>query len=72
MLLQNIHKYGYENLLSLKEKDFQKIIKEQGFSVSLKGNPAMRKAIWKSSPNLDIQICEIEFSKSKEDGKEIL
>ena len=65
------HAAGVDNLLSLKEKDLQKIIKEKGLDAPLKGNPAMRKAIWSAEPNLDIQECEIEVSKAKEDGKEI-
>ncbi|QIR14580.1 AAA family ATPase [Shewanella aestuarii] len=37
---------GVSNLLELKEKDLQKIIKDQGIDSALKGNPLMRKAIW--------------------------
>lgn len=62
---------GVDNLLSLKEKELQKIIKEKALDVPLKGNPAMRKAIWKAVENLQIKECEIEVSKTKEDGKEI-
>lgn len=60
-----------ENLLSLKEKDLQKIIKDKNIHAPLKGNPAMRKAIWNSVEDLNLQITEIEVSKTKEDGKEI-
>ena len=60
-----------ENLLSLKEKDLQKIIKEKGIDAPLKGNPLMRKAIWGSIADLNLQETEIEVSKAKEDGKEI-
>ena len=35
----------FENLLSLKEKELQKIIKDRGIESPLKGNPIMRKAI---------------------------
>ena len=62
---------GVENLLSLKEKDLQKIIKTKGIASPLKGNPAMRKAIWKSVSDLDLKVKDIEVSKAKEDGKEI-
>lgn len=62
---------GVENLLSLKEKELQKIIKEKGLQVPLKGNPTMRKAIWSTVDDLQLRTCEIEVSKTKEDGKEI-
>ncbi len=62
---------GVENLLSLKEKDLQKIIKDKDIDVPLKGNPLMRKAIWASIADLNLQETEIEVSKAKEDGKEI-
>lgn len=60
-----------ENLLSLKEKELQKIIKDKKIEAPLKGNPAMRKAIWNSIAELNLQEIEIEVSKTKEDGKEI-
>lgn len=60
-----------QDLWSLKEKDLQKIVKEKGLDVALKGNPSMRKAIWSSIDNLDIKETEVEVSKIKEDGKEI-
>lgn len=62
---------GIENLLSLKEKELQKLIKEKELDAPLKGNPTMRKAIWNSVEDLQLQECEIEVSKAKEDGKEI-
>lgn len=62
---------GVDNLLSLKEKELQQIIRDKALGVPLKGNPAMRKAIWNSVENLQIKECEIEVSKTKEDGKEI-
>lgn len=60
-----------DNLLSLKEKELQRIIKDKGINVPLKGNPQMRKAIWASIDNLNVKETEIEVSKAKEDGKEI-
>ena len=62
---------GVDNLLSLKEKELQKIIKEKGLDVPLKGNPAMRKAIWEAIEDLQLQTYDIEVSKTKEDGKDI-
>ncbi|MGO5940209.1 ATP-binding protein [Akkermansia muciniphila] len=61
----------FENLISLKEKDLQKIIRSKGINAPLKGNPSMRKAIWHSTPELNIQKTEIEVSKIKEEGREI-
>ena len=61
----------FENLLSLKEKELQKIIKDRGIESPLKGNPIMRKAIWNSFEKLNIREKEIEIFKAKEDGKEI-
>lgn len=60
-----------KDLLSLKEKELQKIIKDKGIDGPLKGNPLMRKAIWASIEDLHLQVTEIEVSKAKEDGKEI-
>ena len=62
---------GVENLLSLKEKELQKIIKDKGIDSTLKGNPSMRKAIWNSVGNLELTEKEIEISKAKEDEKNI-
>ena len=62
---------GLGNLISLKEKDLQKIIRENGIDAPLKGNPAMRKAIWGSTEDLNIKETEIEVSKTKEDAKAI-
>ncbi len=38
---------GFQNLLELKEKDLQSKVKELKLEVPLKGNPGMRKAIWR-------------------------
>ena len=62
---------GVEDLLSAKEKDLQKIIKDLGIDSPLKGNPKMRKAIWASKDDLCLDVCEIEISKTKGEGKEI-
>ena len=62
---------GFESLLSLKEKDLQKIIKDRGIDSTLKGNPSMRRAIWDSFGDLTICVKDIEISKVNEDGKEI-
>jgi putative ATP-dependent endonuclease of OLD family len=62
---------GVENLLELKEKELQTIIKEKGLDVALKGNPIMRDAIWKSAGDLKLSEIEIAVSKPKEDSKRI-
>lgn len=62
---------GFESLLSLKEKDLQKIIKDRGIDSTLKGNPSMRRAIWDSFGDLTICEKDIEISKVNENGKEI-
>lgn len=62
---------GIENLLSLKEKELQKLINDKGIESPLKGNPTMRKAIWNTVEDLNLQQREIEVSKAKEDEKEI-
>ena len=62
---------GFENLLSLKEKDLQKMIAERQLVCSKKGNPTMRKALWESADDLKISRVEISLTKSKEDVKDI-
>lgn len=62
---------GVSDLLSLKEKDLQKLIKDRNIDSPLKGNPKMRKAIWNSTEELKLEIREIEVSKAKEDSKDI-
>lgn len=59
------------NLLELKEKDLQAIIKSKSLDSKLKGNPTMRKAIWESVSELKLQTIEIPVSKPKEDAKRI-
>ncbi|WP_031427108.1 ATP-binding protein [Flavimarina sp. Hel_I_48] len=59
------------NLLELKEKDLQAIIKSKSLDSKLKGNPTMRKAIWESISELKLQTIEIPVSKPKEDAKRI-
>ena len=62
---------GVENLLELKEKELQAIVKVRKLEVPLKGNPGMRKAIWGSEPHLELQDVRIAISKPKEDAKRI-
>jgi energy-coupling factor transporter ATP-binding protein EcfA2 len=62
---------GISNLLELKEKELQKIIREKKLDVGLKGNPGMRKAIWASAVELDLAEVPIPVSKGKEDSKRI-
>jgi putative ATP-dependent endonuclease of OLD family len=59
------------NLLDLKEKDLQVLVKARGLDVPLKGNPGMRQAIWASEPDLKLDEVAISLSKGKEDGKRI-
>ena len=62
---------GLENLLDLKEKDLQALVKKKGVEVALKGNPGMRQALWASEPNLQLAEVAIPLSKGKEDGRKI-
>lgn len=62
---------GGENLLELKEKELQTIIKQKGLDSALKGNPTMRKAIWNSFDDLELKEVAIPVSKPKEDSKRI-
>lgn len=62
---------GFENLLSLKERELQKMVKERQLDCSRKGNPIMRKALWESADDLNISEVEISLTKSKEDVKDI-
>lgn len=59
------------NLLELKEKELQAIIKSKSLDSKLKGNPTMRKAIWESISDLKLQTIEIPVSKPREDAKRI-
>lgn len=59
------------NLLELKEKELQAIIKSKSLDSKLKGNPIMRKAIWDSISDLKLKTVEIPVSKPKEDAKRI-
>lgn len=62
---------GAANLLDLKEKELQQIIKSKGLDASLKGNPGMRKAIWAATDDLKLAEVEIPVTKPKEDSKRI-
>lgn len=62
---------GANNLLELKEKELQSIIKQRGLDVALKGNPEMRAAIWSSYEDLALEQVFIPVSKPKEDSKRI-
>lgn len=62
---------SFNNLLDLKEKDLQNLVKQLGLEVSLKGNPGMRKALWASKGELKIEKMSIAISKHKEDGKRL-
>lgn len=62
---------GVENLLELKEKELQALVKEKKLEVALKGNPGMRQALWASVDDLKIGQTFIPVSKTKEDTKRI-
>jgi len=62
---------GVSNLLELKERELQAIVKERKLEVALKGNPGMRRAIWAAAGELGCADVAIPASKAKEDGKRI-
>ncbi|MDH4610466.1 ATP-binding protein [Pseudomonas sp. BN102] len=62
---------GVSDLLELKEKDLQKLIKEKGIDIGLKGNPAMRQALWRAEEDLLLREVAVPVSKPKEDTKRI-
>lgn len=62
---------GVENLLELKEKELQGLVKKHGIDVKLKGNPGMRKALWDHAGELACAEVAIPVSKPKEDSKQI-
>ncbi len=62
---------GVENLLELKEKDLQSLVKAQNLDVKLKGNPGMRRALWDAAGELSLADTAVPVSKAKEDSKQI-
>jgi putative ATP-dependent endonuclease of OLD family len=62
---------GLADLLDLKEKDLQKLIKDQNIETALKGNPSMRQALWAVAKNLELKDIAISVTKPKEDSKRI-
>lgn len=62
---------GLDNLLELKEKELQALVKARGLEVSLKGNPGMRKALWAAEADLQQREVSLSISKAKEDTKRI-
>lgn len=62
---------GVSELLELKEKDLQTLVRAQNLDVQLKGNPGMRKALWAATPDLVLADVSIAFGKAKEDAKRI-
>ncbi|SHO65786.1 Predicted ATP-dependent endonuclease of the OLD family, contains P-loop ATPase and TOPRIM domains [Pseudoxanthobacter soli DSM 19599] len=62
---------GLHNLLELKEKDLQTLVKAQALDCPLKGNPGMRRALWDACPHLGLEETRIPVSKPKEDSKRI-
>ena len=62
---------GVSNLLELKEKDLQELVRERSLDIGLKGNPSMRRAIWAAADELALAEVPISVSKGKEDSKRI-
>ncbi|PXX32339.1 MULTISPECIES: ATP-binding protein [Burkholderia] len=62
---------GVADLLDLKEKDLQKLVKEQNLDIALKGNPGMRQALWAAVEDLNLREVPLPVSKPKEDSKRI-
>jgi predicted ATP-dependent endonuclease of OLD family len=62
---------GAASLLELKEKDLQQVVKDRKLAAPLKGNPAMRQAIWSSFDDLELREVRVPLSKGKEDQKRI-
>jgi putative ATP-dependent endonuclease of OLD family len=62
---------GAANLLELKEKDLQQVVKDRKLEGPLRGNPAMRQAIWSSLDDLELREVRVPLSKGKEDQKRI-
>lgn len=63
---------GYSNLLYLKHEELKRRLRELGIptdNVDLRSNPSMRRAIWRSCPDLHLQLQEIDLTK--EDAKSI-
>jgi putative ATP-dependent endonuclease of OLD family len=63
---------GVADLLELKERDLQNIVRNKGLDAQLKGNPSMRQAIWAATADLKLaDDVAIAVSKPKEDSKRI-
>ena len=64
-------KVGYEDILSKKESELQKMVKNISENGPLKGNPSMRQYIYNSVEDLQLQKVDIPISKIKADAKDI-
>jgi putative ATP-dependent endonuclease of OLD family len=62
---------GVSDLLELKEKDLQQLVKSKQLGAPLKGNPGMRRALWESALDLKLAEVAVPMTKAKEDGKRI-
>ncbi|MFT4432612.1 AAA family ATPase [Caballeronia sp. 15715] len=62
---------GVADLLDLKEKDLQKLIKDRKLDAALKGNPGMRQALWAAAGELSLKEVALPVTKPKEDSKRI-
>lgn len=66
-------KEPYSSILTLKQKELQRIIEEKHLEANKTINSEMRKAIWKSVTEEELQLNKtiINISKAKDDTKEI-
>ncbi|AMV41194.1 ATP-binding protein [Paraburkholderia caribensis] len=62
---------GVADLLDLKEKELQNLIKARKLDIALKGNPGMRRALWASAGELGLREVAVPVTKPKEDSKRI-
>lgn len=62
---------GYDDLLSTKESDLQKLVKQIDEKGPQKNNPKMRRYIWNSVEDLNIKLVDVPVAKAKEDTKSI-
>ena len=61
-------KEPYSNILTLKQKDLQKIVDERRLEANKNVNSEMRKAIWKSVQEEELSLDTIDINISKAKG----
>jgi putative ATP-dependent endonuclease of OLD family len=62
---------GLANLLEMKERELQELVRARNLNVPLKGNPGMRHALWSAQADLKVARTQIPVSRQKEDAKRI-